>query len=417
AIGNQTVNRIAMWDGDAWHPLTGPNGTGVSGDALARVRAILVHDDGSGPAVYVAGRFGSAAGVQAFGIARWDGAEWSPLSGPSGNGFNDEVYDLVVFDDGNGPKLYAGGAFTTAGGQPANRVAKWDGSAWSPVGSGMNSRVQALADFDDGGGPALYAGGTFIVAGGQAANRIAKWDGTAWSPLGSNGLSSPAPSYTVLSLAVADDGTGPALYVGGSFIFADGLLVNRLARWDGAAWSALGLGLSGGNVTEIVPFNTGSGPGLAVGGSFNGITSGDPAPRVALYTAADGWQALDPGDASPLNGTVSALATTPGSADTPSTLIIGGAFTTSPSGAARITAWRGCFVPETPCPADLTGPALDGIPDGLVGVADLNFYITLWINGDPAADLTGPALDGIPDGLVGVADLNYYIALWIDGCP
>ncbi|TVQ62063.1 MAG: hypothetical protein EA378_06255 [Phycisphaerales bacterium] len=72
------------------------------------------------------------------------------------------------------------------------------------------------------------------------------------------------------------------------------------------------------------------------------------------------------------------------------------------------------------CPADITGPALDGVPDGAVTIADLNFYLTLWLDNDPQADITGPALDGVPDGAVTIADLNFYIDLWINtqgACP
>jgi hypothetical protein len=49
---------------------------------------------------------------------------------------DDRVYALTVFDDGNGPALYAGGDFTTAGGVAANRIAKWDGSSWRPSAAG-----------------------------------------------------------------------------------------------------------------------------------------------------------------------------------------------------------------------------------------------------------------------------------------
>lgn len=73
-----------------------------------------------------------------------------------------------------------------------------------------------------------------------------------------------------------------------------------------------------------------------------------------------------------------------------------------------------------PCPFDLTGPSLDGVPDGQVNVSDLNYFLALWLDNDPAADLTGPALDGMPDGVVTVSDLNFYIAGWMDeqgACP
>jgi hypothetical protein len=142
-------------------------------------------DDGDGPnppALYAGGWFTMAGGVPANNIAKWDGTSWSPL----GQGVNDQVWDLAVFDDdGPGPRppaLYVGGYFTTAGGQPANRLARWDGSSWEPVGGGINGDVEALAVFDDDGAgphlPALFVGGLFTVAGTQPSENIA-----AWTPL------------------------------------------------------------------------------------------------------------------------------------------------------------------------------------------------------------------------------------------
>jgi hypothetical protein len=81
------------------------------------------------------------------------------------------VRALTGFNDGTGQALYAGGAFTTAGGVAANRIAKWNGTAWSPLGTGVNGTVNALTGF----GPALYTGGSFTTAGGVASGFIAKW--------------------------------------------------------------------------------------------------------------------------------------------------------------------------------------------------------------------------------------------------
>lgn len=72
------------------------------------------------------------------------------------------------------------------------------------------------------------------------------------------------------------------------------------------------------------------------------------------------------------------------------------------------------------CPADVTGPTFDGVPDGNINITDLNYYIGRWLAGHPDADVTGPAFDGLPDGLVNTADLNYYLGLWINtqgACP
>ena len=93
---------------------------------------------------------------------------------------NAHVRALTVFDDGSGggQALYAGGDFPTAGGVPANYIAKWSGSAWSPLSNGMSSVVFALSVFDDGSGsgPGLFAGGEFTFAhGGVSANYVARW--------------------------------------------------------------------------------------------------------------------------------------------------------------------------------------------------------------------------------------------------
>jgi hypothetical protein len=162
-----------------------------------------VHDAGDGPALYAGGSFQSAGGVAASCIAKWNGASWSAL----GSGVDDSLgfrsVDALASCDVAGPVLYVGGTFTTAGGLAAGNIAKWDGQGWT--GSGFNDAPRAMAVYDDGGGPALYAGGYFTSAGGVAVSHVARWNGSSWSPLGS-GISSE-----VFSLCVHDDGGGPAI--------------------------------------------------------------------------------------------------------------------------------------------------------------------------------------------------------------
>jgi hypothetical protein len=136
--------------------------------------ALTVFDDGGGPALYAGGNFTIAGGASALRVAKWDGSSWSSVGSGPGNGVNNHVLALTVFDDGSGPALWAGGEFGNAGGVAANFIAQWDGSSWSALESGMNSAVMALAVFDDGSGPALYAGGGFS-ASPAGDSSLAKW--------------------------------------------------------------------------------------------------------------------------------------------------------------------------------------------------------------------------------------------------
>lgn len=114
---------------------------------------------------------------------------------------------------------------------------KWDGSSWSvfagPNGTGVDGTVWAIASFDDGSGPAMYVGGNFSTAGGIPASNIAKWDGSNWSALAvpeGNGLDD-----WVLALATYRDSKGSALYAGGRFLHAGGVSAHRV-RTVGWSW-------------------------------------------------------------------------------------------------------------------------------------------------------------------------------------
>ncbi len=211
------------------------------------VRALAV----GGSYLYAGGAFTAAGGVEAKGIARWNGSIWTAL----GSGVNGTVTAILV----NGTDVYVGGFFTTAGGVAANGIARWDGTAWSALGQGMSGAgggtVNALAMI----GTDLYAGGHFGAADGITANNIAKWDGSAWSAL-DGGLGGDFAE--VFALAVA----GTDLYVGGYFSTAGAVSVSNVAKWNGSAWSALGSGYP-----NIVYSLAVSGSRLYVGGSSIGI--------------------------------------------------------------------------------------------------------------------------------------------------
>src|SRR5690606_21167377 len=118
SAGEAQALRLARWDGEVW--------SAVGGGASGPVHAMIVHDDGSGPALFVAGDFAAVGAVPApSGIAKWDGSRWTALPGDT----DGVVLDLEVFDDGSGAALYIGGDFTRAGGVDAANIARWDGAS------------------------------------------------------------------------------------------------------------------------------------------------------------------------------------------------------------------------------------------------------------------------------------------------
>ena len=65
---------------------------------------------------------------------------------------------------------------------------------WRPLGKGLpdSDYFKSMAVFDDGSGPALYVGGGFTVEQGAPANGVARWDGIAWSSVGGGGIEGDA---------------------------------------------------------------------------------------------------------------------------------------------------------------------------------------------------------------------------------
>lgn len=291
--GGQQARNIAMWDGSAWSPM----GNGFSDQCLA----LVVADLGSGPELFAGGRFASdgiysPGDSQFFGrIAKWAGNDWVPLIGSSGTGTNGPVNDLAHLEDGNSSLLVVGGAFSSAGGSPANHIATWDGQEWSALGFGTNDSVHTVCVFDDGSGPAIYAGGVFTVAGGVPVNYVAKWDGVNWSPLaGPDGFGLNGPCSDLL---VYNDGSGPALYAAGQFSAAGGVETRGgIAKWDGVTWQPLGEQLAAFSAAEVLgTFNDGDGQKLLVAGGFTGVGPDGDINSPAKWDGA-AWSSLDPAE-------------------------------------------------------------------------------------------------------------------------
>jgi hypothetical protein len=341
--GSTPTSHIAVWNGSAW--------SGIGDLAGGSAFALEVFDGGTGPALYVSGAFKQAGGIPAASVARYDGTSWSAL----GSGISGNVLSLRSWNSPSGPRLVAGGEFSTAGGLSANLIAAFDGTNWSALGAGFGptfwGQIRCLTTLDVGAGSELYAAGSFSEVGGLPGSHLARWNGASWTEMGSAiARDEFAPSLTAIEsvnwngsplLAISglfesaggvvgpniasydasgfhglgvpnagilgevlcslefDDGSGPALFVGGNFGIAGGSNANGIARFDGTSFHALGTGTAL-SVEALAIYDDGFGPKLYAGGNFESIGGITTPGRVARWNGS-AWEAL-PGGTEPTGG-------------------------------------------------------------------------------------------------------------------
>ena len=350
---------VARWDGSSWNGL-GTVGIGA-GSSNAFLTSFESFEVGGGDALIAGGFFASAGGLMGtMSIAAWDGTQW--LSMDADLEFLDAVWAMTTGDLGDGDRLFVGGAFEGIGGSAGAGVAQWDGTGWAAVGGGgvFAGTVFGTVIFDDGSGPALYAGGRFTTIDGQAIPLLARFRDGAWEEV-DGGLIATSPVGDAGQLAVFDDGTGPALYVGGrSFFAATSATLGDVYKWDGTTWSAVGQDFTG-IVTDLFVWDDGSGPALYM------TTSSSDLGRIARLEG-DTWVTVDGGVA---GGSAFGLGEWNGD------LYLGGSFETVNGQAAS------GIVRRTGCDSDCY-PDFDG--DGMLTIFDFLAFQNAFDAGDDAAD-------------------------------
>jgi len=188
-----------------------------------------VFNDGSGEALYVGGRFNEIGGVPGSAlIGKWDGTQWSKVGEGVFAGTFSDIECMEIFNDGSGNALYCGGWDIGVAGSGNASVVKWDGTKWTMVGQYLGGRTTSLKAWDDGSGPALFAGGTAQ----PGINYLAKLVNNNWDIYDGGvggGLGGNFPSVFGLGTFGSD------LYVGGNFSTAgaSGIAANGLVRHTG----------------------------------------------------------------------------------------------------------------------------------------------------------------------------------------
>ena len=276
-------------------------GTNGSGGAALDGRALAFNTDL--PGKLIAGGVFTGAGVAPGAttaddrIAVWDGTNWStlgPLAGLTGPGDNVSALEA---DPATG-RIYAGGTFTNAGGNPAvDFLAMWDtnapASGWQPMCApfpGNGGTVQALKLV----GTRLFVGnaGQDWETGdpGDPADYLFECDTTV-----AGGDIIPILGTTGSVLALATDASG-YLYAGGNFIDAHALTNADYIVKYGPLPSINPSGLGGGSAINTIGVDS-----LVTIGNYLYVGTDDvdvgvppvaQADNVARYhSATDSWSA------------------------------------------------------------------------------------------------------------------------------
>lgn len=241
------------------------------------------------------------------GIAQWNGLFWDPM----GSGINSAGWCFLQVNN----ELLVGGSFSQAGGQPAQRLAKWDGQNW--LGYDLPFRLNtgsifSISKFNND----IFLGGNFIdtisnsiycigklcqnqlcavsstqpfqgsaavykliefnheliIAGefnSPYGNNLIKWDGNSYSSFG-GGTNGPVSDMLIWN---------NELYIAGNFTMVNGTPVSNIAKWDGNQWNRIGAGTFGNGILCMAVLDS----ELYVGGGFQDI-DGQPITLIAKYS-------------------------------------------------------------------------------------------------------------------------------------
>jgi len=376
AAAGADVSGVAAWDGEQWAAV------GPAGMKNVRVGAFELGDIGGGLRLFAGGSVlpDDATG---FSIIAWTAAEWAVVGDQIGGSTDALAFGAL---DGGDPTLYVGGRFEFIDGAPFYSVAALTDGGWAPLGQGLPSSigvtsVRAMELHDDGTGTALYAGGTFRRLAPELADGIVRWDGQSWSRVGEAFGFGP----TVSALLSTDLGGGRRLYAAGGFDGPNGQLQN-VAVWDGSAWMPLGDGLPF-DVGSLARIETPEGPRLAATAEIYGT---EVAERVYVWDGV-AWAPFG----AETDGVVRAVAQAEHEFGA---VYMTGLFTEVDGVPSEGIARYGCAT----CVADFNG-------DGVVDTRDVLAFLNAWASGDGAADING-------DGVVDTRDVLAFLNLWNAGC-
>lgn len=188
---------VTRWNGENW---TKMDRLTPGFDVVTSHYAVIMALDSRGNPFFLIGSIQGPDGPSAVSFTRWDGRQWSTMSGAPGIeaiGLNvsEPVWPTsIALDAGDRPYLVWVDRMLKSGGGLVEDVflTRWDGTKWATMSGASGAENLTDGHLPGGGGSILIdsTGKPFVLAWQTVDLYLTHWNGTAWT-----GLASPTSRF------------------------------------------------------------------------------------------------------------------------------------------------------------------------------------------------------------------------------
>jgi hypothetical protein len=213
------------WNGTAWTLIPAPI---PAGGQSGRIWGMSVNSSSD---VWAVGSYSSGTNTFEL-IERWNGIQWSAITGASPSGSYNRLLGVAVVSTNN---VWAVGDYVS-GGQGNTLVEHWDGANWMHVASPNqgtgNNTLQDVSVVPGSSGNDIWAVGYyFLTPAGTKQTLTLHYSGSTWSPVASYNQGTGDNLLNGVRAISANDVWAVGDYLSGPTIYP------LAEHWNGSAWT------------------------------------------------------------------------------------------------------------------------------------------------------------------------------------